>query len=176
MLMITLFTFNCKAISQESYNNLIGQLQIHSIRCTCGCRGSMIRHGFYRRTVKNTAGTIKLKIMRLKCTGCGTTHALLPVAIVPWSQVSLDCQLTILRHKMGSPEMEQLQSANPELDESCVSRVRRKFQRHWAQRLKAEGLSLMKDWKMLIQACFSRYRRQFLQIREGANLLFVPPT
>lgn len=174
--MITLFTLDCKDISQESYDNLTGHLQIHSIRCTCGCRGSMIRHGFYRRTFKSTAGTVKLKILRLKCSSCGITHAVLPVMVVPWSQVSLDCQLTMLRHRMGSPEMEQIQSANPDLDEGCVSRIRRKYRMHWDQRLKAEGLSLMMEWYDLVRACFSKYRRQFLQIRAGSNVLLGAPT
>lgn len=174
--MITLFTLDCNTISQKSYDSLTDLLQIHSIRCTCGCRGSMIRHGFYRRTVKSMAGNRILKILRLKCSSCGVTHAILPVSIVPWSQVSLDCQLTMLRHRMGSPEMEQLQNTNPDLDEGCVSRVRRKFQMHWAQRLQAERLCITMEWYDLVKACFVRYRRQFLQIRVGRNLLLVTPT
>ena len=176
ILMITLFTLDCKEISQESYDILTEQLQIHSIRCSCGCRGSMIRHGFYRRTFKSITGTRKLKILRLKCSSCGVTHALLPVAVVPYSQVSLDCQLTMIRYKMGSPEMEQVQNANPDFDEGCISRVRRKYRTHWAQRLKAEGLCPVMEWYDLVKTCFSRYRRQFLQIRAGCNLLFGAPT
>lgn len=174
--MITLFTLDCKDISQESYDILTGHLHIHSIRCTCGCRGSLIRHGFYRRTFKSKAGTRKLKILRLKCSSCGITHAVLPVSVVPWSQASLDCQLTMLRHGMGSPEMERMQNANPDFDEGYISRVRRKYRMHWAQRLEAEGLCPMAEWCDLVKTCFSRYRRQFLQIRAVSNVLFCAPT
>lgn len=117
-----------------------------------------------------------MKVLRLRCSRCGRTHALLPVEAVPYSQVDLSCQLTMLRYKIGSPEMEKMQNSNPDLDESCISRVRRKFRKHWAERLKAECLSVHMELDQLVTSCFDSYRKQFLQIRTGINLPFCAPT
>ena len=174
--MITLFLYDCKSLSQESYNDLIDRLAIYRIQCSCQCRGSLIRHGFYSRTLKCLAGTFELRILRVKCTRCGKTHALLPAELVPYSQVSLSCQIAILRHKVGSSEMRFIQDSNPDLDEGCVSRIRRKFKRHWAERLNTEQLDVGMDLRDLMRRCFASYRKQFLQIRAGVNLLFSVPT
>ncbi len=72
--------------------------------------------------------------------------------------------------------MRFLQDSNPDLDEGCVSRIRRKFRRHWAERLNAEQLNLHMDLWDLAERCFTAYRKQFLQIRAGVNLLFSVPT
>lgn len=174
--MITLFLYNYKSLSQESYNDLIDQLAIYRIQCSCQCRGSLIRHGFYSRTLKGVAGTFRLRILRVKCTRCGRTHALLPAELVPYSQVSLSCQMAILRHKVGSSEMTFIQDSNPDLDEGCVSRIRRKFRRYWAERLNAERLNVHMDPWDLVRRCFAAYRKQFLQIRAVVNLLCFVPT
>ncbi|MGN0433983.1 MAG: hypothetical protein ACI4EB_05550 [Bilifractor sp.] len=34
-------------------------------------------HGYYRRFVKASAGKMALRILRLRCTECGRTHAVL---------------------------------------------------------------------------------------------------
>lgn len=174
--MITLFSNECKSISQKSYNRIIDQVPIHRIQCTCGCRGSLVRHGFYHRMIKSTAGTLRLKVLRLRCNTCGITHALLPLEVVPYSQVSLTCQIAILRYRISSPEMEQMRNANPDLDESCISRIRRKFRKHWAERLRAERLVVQMELRQLVKACFAAYGKQFLQIRAGINLPFYIPT
>jgi len=175
-IMITLFLNNCKTLSQESYNDLIERLDIYRIQCSCHCRGSLIRHGFYSRTLKCVTGTLKLRILRVKCTRCGRTHALLPAELVPYSQVSLYCQINMLRFKINSPEMESMRNANPDLDEGCISRVRRKFRKYWAERLHAEQLEIHMNIGDLVRGCFIAYHKQFLQIRAGVNLLFSVPT
>ena len=174
--MITLFLYDCKSLSQQSYDDLIDNLAIHRIQCTCQCRGSLIRHGFYFRISKSISGRLKLRILRVKCSRCGRTHALLPVELVPYSQADLSCQINMLRFKSNSPEMEFMRNANPDLDEACISRVRRKFRKHWAERLHAEQLDVHMNIGDLVRGCFTAYQKQFLQVRAGVNQLFAEPT
>lgn len=174
--MITLISDFGKSISQRYYDEQIEHLPVERIQCACGHRGCLIRHGHYSRTVKSISGTIKLRVLRLKCRCCGRTHAVLPACVVPYSQVSLPSQITMIRFRIGSPEMSALLDGNPDLDEGCIAYVRRQFRTHWAQRLMAESLSADEELPKLIRACFRAYNRQFMQIRRGTNLLFPKPT
>jgi hypothetical protein len=72
--------------------------------------------------------------------------------------------------------MEAMMEANPDLDESCVSYVRKQFRRFWEQRLNAEQLSLHLQIPELVKRCLLAFGRQFMQIRSGCNLLFSPST
>ena len=174
--MITLLMNDFKSFTQANYEVTVKNLQIHTIRCSCGCSGCMVRHGFYLRRFKDCYGTKRIRILRLKCTQCKRTHAILPVVMVPYSQISLTCQLTMLRNSIGSPAMTAMMDANPDLDESSVSHVRRQFRRFWEQRLRSEQLSLHLELSELVNACFHSFCRQFMQIRSGTNLLFSPST
>lgn len=53
---------------------------------TCGCSGACIRYGSYRRHVKTDGRKLTLQIQRVLCQNCGRSHALLPSALVPYSQ------------------------------------------------------------------------------------------
>ncbi|WP_434084494.1 DUF6431 domain-containing protein [Lacrimispora xylanisolvens] len=53
-------------------------------------------HGYYHRSIKSEESVIRLHICRVKCSYCGTTHALLLSSIVPYSQISLSDQVSII--------------------------------------------------------------------------------
>lgn len=59
---------------------------------TCpGCgSNNLIGHGHYERYVilqdNNCINKIKIKIKRVKCKNCNTTHALLPIPVIPYKQ------------------------------------------------------------------------------------------
>jgi len=175
-LMITLLTNDFKRFTQAIYDETVEKMQIRRIPCSCGCSGCMVRHGFYLRRFKDSYGTKRIRILRLKCTRCKRTHAILPAAIVPYSQISLACQQTMLRSRIGSPAMETMMNANPDIDESSISHVRKQFRRFWEQRLHSEQMSLRLELPELVKACFHSFCRQFMQIRSGNNLLFSPST
>lgn len=87
--MITVITEECNEISQEFYDNTMDSIQTCQFKCSCGHCGCLVGHGSYIRSVKTALGKIPLVIRRVQCRLCHATHALLPSAIVPYSQISL---------------------------------------------------------------------------------------
>src|SRR5690625_4278092 len=62
------------------------------------CRGRLHRHGFYVRGVDALHGpTLWLRILRLRCTGCRKTHALLPSFVTPYQRMSTPAREAIAR-------------------------------------------------------------------------------
>lgn len=68
-----------------------------------------------------------------------------------------------------------IMNGQPVIDESNIRHVIRQYRRHWRQRRLAIGqsLSLAADF---ISQCFLYFGRQFMQIKQTANVLFLKPT
>ena len=94
--MITIKTENCNPISQDFYNKTIDSLDLKRLPCTCGCSGCLIRYGSYKRNVQLQDHVVTLVIVRVYCTACSHTHALLLSSMVPYSQIPLDIQITAI--------------------------------------------------------------------------------
>ena len=94
--MITVLAFSDNPISQEEYNEIVDSLQIHHLACSCGRSACMHTHGYYVRYICLPDGKTPLKILRVKCSECITTHAILLSSIVPYSQISLQDQCSII--------------------------------------------------------------------------------
>lgn len=78
------------------------------------CDGSTISHGFYERKVKLQEETYKLSIYRVKCNGCGKTHAILPDFISPRKHYSsCDIELAISEVEDGTAVFEVETEASP---------------------------------------------------------------
>lgn len=84
--MITIFVPDCNQISQSFYDSVIFDLQLHQLTCSCSHSACLSVHGYYWRSVKLPSGTLRLRVCRVKCSECGTTHALLLSSIVPFSR------------------------------------------------------------------------------------------
>ena len=84
--MITVIISDFKEITANNYKAHTACLAIHELMCSCGHKGCFVRHAYYRRLLKTKKGTITLNILRVKCKGCGRTHAILPELVVPYSQ------------------------------------------------------------------------------------------
>lgn len=54
------------------------------------CRGDCIRHGFYERYIIVGQENLLIVILRLKCKGCGKTHAVIPEFLRPYSPYQQD--------------------------------------------------------------------------------------
>jgi Domain of unknown function (DUF6431) len=173
--MITLSADFCNPISQVLYDNLLANIQFHSLSCSCGHSACLNIHGSYTRGVKYQDETIRLSICRVKCSICGRTHALLPSSLVPYSQVSLtDLVEIISAAERGEPPLALMQRSTS-IDENLVSSILRRYRRFWHQRLLSESIPLM-PVSLLIRRCFEAFHRQFLQIRNIPNLLFLKNT
>lgn len=175
MLMITVSVPEGKPVSQKTYDNVVNSLQLHMLTCSCGHSGCLIHHGTYQRSVITPDGKVKLSIVRVKCTECGRTHALLLSSIVPYSQISLaDHVLIIQCYEAGNCKNKLLES-NIFLDENNTKALHRRYLRFWKQRLLSESI-LLNPLEQLFCRCFDVFRRQFMQIRCTFNTLFMKPT
>lgn len=94
--MITVFVSENNPISQKSYDDSMDQLDPFRLPCTCGCSGSLIRYGSYRRHVKADGTKFPLIIRRVLCQSCDRSHALIPSSLVPYSQVPLEDQISLI--------------------------------------------------------------------------------
>jgi hypothetical protein len=175
--MIQLFWHLDKPLTQNNYNNLIDTLNFYSLNCSsCDVLGDCTKHAYYKRNILTETGKIPFKILRVQCQHCNSTHALLPTAIVPYSQVTLDDQLEIINLFESGSTPHQIQPANPEIDTWIVIYIIKQYLAHWKQRLLAFSIPLTLSPHHLISSCFKHHQRQFMQIKRSPNALFQVPT
>lgn len=167
--MITIPLIKSNLITQKKYNKAINDLHFHQLSCTCGQKGTLIKHAYYKRSIKCAGELIPLIILRVKCKSCMKTHAILPDLFVPYSRILLEDQIEIIKahfhHKSHNPIMIK----NYLIDEGNVRYIIKNFKKHWKERLSTFAISL--DDK-LIKLCFYYFKRRFMQIKRTSNVLF----
>ena len=173
--MITILTDNCNPISQDFYDDLVNAIPQHQLTCSCGHCACLSTHGYYSRSVKVGLMTICLRVRRMICAFCKTTHALLLSSMVPYSQIPLQHHVEILIAHETSKDYSSLMEAHPTIDESNLRYIIKGYRRHWSQRLLATALYLGLT-ATFICTCFSHFNRQFMQIKRTPNQLFVNTT
>lgn len=104
--MIRYNTVFCKLIStkksiSELYADSMFSPKGQAVVCpVCGSSGNCVPHGSYRRCVVDYIGGkvvySSIKVRRVRCTGCGHTHAILPDLIIPYTTYSLFFILRVL--------------------------------------------------------------------------------
>lgn len=163
--MITLFYENDNTFNQDTYDNIIDQVDFMNVRCPhCKHSGCLIKHGRYKRTFRLPDSTITISILRVLCKECGHTHAVLLCEFVPYSQILLDDQISIIRCDDENTYI----SDNPNLEKSDYRYVRKQFSLYWKQRLISCSLSLDEN---PVYRCFREFRKQFMQIKCTINAL-----
>ncbi len=173
--MITVSVRESNPVSQKSYDDLLQRVELSCLPCTCGCSGACIRYGSYRRHVKTDGRKLTLQIQRVLCRNCGRSHALLPSALVPYSQIPLEDHVSLIEafEEGGAPEVILVQ--NPEIDERTPFRLIRIYLIFWRERLLSGRISL-RPVGCLAQQCLSLFGKQFMQIKNTPNLFFPAPT
>ena len=174
-LMITIKIENYNLISQEFYNKTIDSLDLNLIPCTCGHSGCLIRYGSYKRKVQLKDEVVSLTIVRVYCTTCGHTHALLLSSLVPYSQIPLDTQMAVIHAYESGLPLENILADQCFVDENNLKSIIRSYRLHWKERLRSAGLAFS-EWSSLVIGCFSHFSRQFMQIKTTVNELFLLPT
>jgi len=104
--MIRLFTALCKTISdilidEDAFGEATDGFKHYNERCpNCGALGKLSPYGDYKRWLVSIGGggvvANLISPLRFECGSCGTTHALLPDILVPYSPYSLRFKLTVL--------------------------------------------------------------------------------
>lgn len=173
--MITLFVEENNPLTPNFYNNLIINLQFHQLTCPCGHSGGLSVHGYYNRSVKLSGGKVTFRICRVICEHCGHTHAILLSSMVPYSQVSTSDHISVINNYNQGTSQEAIMNANPCIDESCYRYIISCYRKYWHEKLRSERLSLS-PIRQLIASCFSHFSRQFMQIKNTPNILFLNTT
>ena len=173
--MITLSTDKFNHISQKIYDTLVSSVDFFKLTCVCGLSGCLISHGSYKRYVKINGAKTVLCISRVKCNICGKTHALLLSSMVPYSQILLHEHIKIIAAHTDPVKRSLVMEHNPELDENDLYHVMSQYRRHWEQRLFSHGIGF-DSVSHLVYQCFSLFHRQFMQIKNTPNILYLKPT
>ena len=173
--MITISVKDYNQISQDYYDSVIYDLQIHRLPCSCGHCACLTIHGYYFRGIYMPDRTLMLKVCRVKCSECGHTHSLLLSSIVPYSRIrTVDQHAIVIAHEAASG-IGSVCDCNPSVDEKTAESIVRRYLRFWKQRLLCESIPLS-ELGALIRGCFSHYSMHFMQIRPTSNQLFPYPT
>jgi hypothetical protein len=167
--MITVLASFFKQVTQEIYDDILSQILLERVSCSCGRAACFILYGHYRRWLKADEATIRLRIQRVQCRYCKQTHAILPACIVPYSQIPADTHRSILL-AVDSSETARIMNSNPDISECDIYHVRQQFRKHWQARLVVLCLILTSPIQELIRQSFEVFHRQFMQIRRGVNL------
>lgn len=173
--MITIKTENHNHISQDFYNHTINSLDLALIPCCCGHSGCLIRYGSYQRKVRLNEEVCILSITRVYCKSCGHTHALLLSPMVPYSQLPLSVQISIIDAYERGSGFKHILERQLCIDENNIKSVLQSYRSHWRERLRCAILSLS-DERSLVAGCFYHFSRQFMQIKTTRNKLFILPT
>ena len=174
-IMITLFVEENNPLTPTFYNSFISDLQFHQLRCPCGHAGGLSVHGYYQRFIKTSDGKLCFRICRVVCESCGKTHALLLSSMIPYSQFSLKDHVEIITAFEADAPTASLLKCNDSVDESTIRHVIHRYRRHWEQRLISHSISIT-SISALIKQCFIFYFRQFMQIKQTCNYLFLNTT
>ncbi|WP_244834116.1 DUF6431 domain-containing protein [Clostridium sp. BJN0001] len=158
-----------KSLTQKSYDKFIKDIDFHKLTCSCGRSGQLVKHGYYKRTVKNSDGKISITILRAKCTCCNKTHAIFPECIVPYSQILLCDHISIINAYNSKASFEPIMIANEFIDESNIFYIIKQYLEHWKERITSFKISL--DLSISKQ-CLKNFKRQFMQIKCTNNILF----
>ena len=139
------------------YNDSVNNMNAYSIQCNCGCKGSYIKYGKYKRIIDK----YEIFIQRVLCKVCRITHAILPTFIVPYERMPLVYILDLVTNTIYDNN-----SADYEL-----KRYKRIYA-DWKNRLKAIGIGIGDDINKVITFCAYYYNMCFMQniIRKNGKL------
>ena len=154
-----------KSLTQKSYDKFIYNIDFHKLTCSCGISGQLVKHGYYKRNVKNNDGKVSIKIIRVKCKCCGKTHAIFPECIVPYSQILLSDLISIINTYNTKSSFEPNMLSNEFIVESNIFYIIKQYLEHWKERIISLDLSISKQ-------CLKTFKRQFMQIKCIPNILF----
>lgn len=162
--MIPLPDSNFNTISQSHYDEIICRTDIKGLLCpSCRKTGFLTVHGYYNRSVRTKCGIITLRVLRLKCS-CGKTHSVLLASIVPYSQILLKDQLSIIRKQEASVASFQL--SIPDISSSLIYRIKKTYALYWKPLLNAVAFSSFTPGE-ISDYCYSHFECQFMQLRNS---------
>lgn len=139
--MITVYKSNVNQVDAESYKKFTESLNLYSLICPKCKHHDFQKHGYYTRKVKYRKHSGTLRILRVKCMSCKSTHAVLLYFIVPYSQYALEVHLKALQSDFLNTFIDWIEW-NEEINEYSYYYIRSQFQKDWKERLMSESMRL----------------------------------
>ncbi len=170
---IHVFIEKIKSFSQKNYNKIINDFSFHKLSCTCKQKGSLIKHGYYNRSIKTPEGLIKLSIIRVYCKNCKKTHPILLSWIIPYSRILYHDQVAIIHAYLNHLFFEPIMLSKLLIDERNIRSIIHHYFSHWKERIASFGGVLFLS---MVKLCFKYFVRQFMQIKCTPNILFMETT
>ena len=161
--------------TQEHYDDVVNKIPLHKYKCSCGCKGKMVIHGYYTRQINKDSHKTPFKICRLRCKKCKRTHAILLSSMVPYSQVTLKDHLSIILSYEKFQSTTETINNSPLLDEGTINYIIYKYKTFWKPfminlpikiKLTLDTIAYIVRWS------FKHFKRQFLQTKSTINILF----
>ncbi|MEG0329793.1 MAG: DUF6431 domain-containing protein [Erysipelotrichaceae bacterium] len=152
---------------QILYNNILSTLDFTNIECSCGSDHCLTKHAYYNRKIKTIHGTSVLKVLRVKCSNCKHTHAVMFSCIIPYSQIMLRQHLDIIGSILSKPNEDLMITYM--IEESTIRYIKKQYKTHWEACLAESKISLDIH---LPSYCFSLFKKQFMQIKKLCNFPF----
>lgn len=169
--MITFISKNFNTFDQKNnriqslYDNFIHRdVDFSIVTCSCGHDHCLTRHAYYTRTVKTMFGSFRIRILRVKCSLCNVTHAVMISCIIPYSQILLKQQMEIVTHSLSSLDNLMIQYT---IDEAHIRYIKKQYHTYWKSRL-CHLTRIFHD--QLSWYCFHHFKKQFMQIRFLSNV------
>lgn len=174
--MLTCISNDFNIQSQKDYESFLDSVLLCTLSCSCGHSGCLKRHGYYKRSIMTEHDLVVICVLRVVCTECGKTHALMPSCIVPYQHILLSDQVDLLDEINDTGKSEKFKERFLFVEDTEPRRIYRRYLRFWLQRLISSRIHLKSLLSTLIETAFSEYQMQFLQIHRCTNLLFHPTT
>lgn len=170
--MLSAENYNPESFCQKLYEQIlfIFELLIRQSVCPkCGCSGCLSKYGTYTRKLHTNSGEcIPLRIQRYRCSGCGSTHAVLLSFIIPFIQVSVPDACTIIEAE-DNETIEKLMILTG-IDTGKVHAIRERFRSDWADKIPHPSSFTL---SALMTHCLRKYNRWFLQKQDSTRRLFI---
>lgn len=100
---------------------------------------------------------------------------LIPSGLVPYSQIPLEDQVSLIEAFEKGCGPEAVLGANPEIDDRTPPRLIRVYLACWRERLLSERI-ILRPLIRLTRQCLSLFGKQFMQIKNTPNIFYPPPT
>lgn len=177
--MITLFYEKSNTILKKTIQNYLNTVNFGVLECPNCHSNDIIKWGYYERGVLFFSNTEQyaveydyIKVQRVRCKSCGKTHALLPIGIIPYKQLSSEVVISIIT-KIASTNMEKAFSMFNFISEYTIKKLWLDFKKKHFPLLSTltktrnvlKALSSLKENINTQLAYIHNYKRAFMQIK-----------
>ena len=157
---------------RQNYENITN---FGPLRCPHCHSNNLIRWGFYERSViffsdkrNNILESNIVKIQRIRCKGCGKTHAILPFGIVPYKQFS-DEVLSRFLFESTFNRLEYI-ADKYSVNEGIIDKCIKQFKKYHLS--KVSIITKSHDLKDMMKVFFKNHNNKLEYIKQY-NLVFM---